>query len=68
MNTRDCSLLLTDGKCHQSIMKEDGASRWSEQLQVVDFHMKMAARAWIPTKVRLIFAIRVLRAYLVCPK
>jgi hypothetical protein len=51
MNIRDCALMLADDKLER-ITKEEGASRWSEQLQCVDFHMKMAARAWIPTKVR----------------
>jgi hypothetical protein len=51
MNVRDCALLLADDDL-TTIIKEEGHSRWSEQLQVVDFHMKMAARTWIPTKVR----------------
>jgi hypothetical protein len=50
MLRNDRSLMISDGN-FQSITREDGASRWREQLQVVDFHMKMAARAWIPTKV-----------------
>jgi hypothetical protein len=48
---RDCALLLAYDDL-TAIIKEEGHSRWTEQLQVVDFHMKMAARAWIPTKVR----------------
>lgn len=52
MNTRDCSLLLADDRL-SFITRKDGARRWDEQLQCVAFHMKMAARAWIPTKVSL---------------
>ena len=51
MNAKDCNLILADDKL-EKIGKEKGASRWSEQLQCVDFHLKMAARSWIPTKVR----------------
>jgi hypothetical protein len=43
MNVRDCALLLADDDL-TTIIKEEGHSRWSEQLQVVDFHMKMAMR------------------------
>ena len=50
MNVKDCNLILADDKL-EKIKKEEGASRWSEQLQCVDFHLKMAARTWIPTKV-----------------
>ena len=50
MNNRDCILILADDKL-EKIGKEKGASRWSEQMQCVDFHLKMAARTWIPTKV-----------------
>jgi hypothetical protein len=37
----------------ESITREDGG-----QLQVVDFHMKMAARAWIPNKVSRRLSVR----------
>ena len=55
MKVKDCCLMIADDKL-QEISKEEGASRWSEQMQCVDFHMKMAARAWIPTKVSSVFA------------
>lgn len=50
MMHKDSHLLSTVGN-FDKIEKEDGASRWSEVQQCVDFHMKMAARCWIPTKV-----------------
>jgi hypothetical protein len=34
----------------EHIEREDGHSRWTELSQTVDFHVKMAARCWIPTK------------------
>jgi hypothetical protein len=43
--------LIVFGRSFDVIMKEDGVSRWSELQQCVDFHLKMAARCWIPTKV-----------------
>lgn len=52
MNVRDCALLLADDNL-ATISREEGHNRWSEQMQVADFHMKVAARAWIPTKVSL---------------
>lgn len=45
------SHLIVFGRSFDVIMKEDGVSRWSELQQCVDFHLKMAARCWIPTKV-----------------
>ena len=53
MKVKDCCLIIADDKM-QKISREEGASRWSEQMQCVDFHMKMAARAWIPTKASLV--------------
>jgi hypothetical protein len=35
MNVRDCALLLADDDL-TTIIKEEGHSRWTEQLQVVD--------------------------------
>jgi hypothetical protein len=52
MLVKDGRVLVADDRL-QRITKEVGASRWKEQLQLVDFHMKMAARAVIPTKVSL---------------
>lgn len=43
--------LMSVGGNFERIVKEDGATRWSEMMQCVDFHVKMAARCWIPTKV-----------------
>jgi hypothetical protein len=34
----------------EHIEREDGYSRWIELVQTVDFHVKMSARCWIPTK------------------
>lgn len=50
MNVSDASLLRANDQL-TCIGREGGASRWGEQMQCVDFHMKMAGRAWIPTKV-----------------
>ena len=50
MMTTDSHLINVGGN-FQKITKSDGATRWSEMQQCVDFHMKMAARCWIPTKV-----------------
>lgn len=51
MMKKDSHLMLTGGNL-DSIIREDGVSRWAELHQCVDFHMKMAARCKIPTKVR----------------
>ena len=59
MMTTDSHLINVVGN-FQRITKSDGATRWSEMQQCVDFHMKMAARCWIPTKVcRLLNKFRV---------
>ena len=52
MMHEDSHLIRSIGN-FDKIEKEDGVSRWSELQQCVNFHMKMAARCWIPTKVRL---------------
>lgn len=53
MMHKDSHLLITTAN-FDKIEKEDGVSRWSELHQCVNFHMKMAARCWIPTKVCLL--------------
>ena len=56
MQERDGCLVLMDQRL-EGIQREGGAGnnggvmRWNEQVQVAEFHMKMAARCWIPTKV-----------------
>ena len=50
MQERDGRLMWMDQRL-ESIQMEEGVSRWSEQIQVTEFHMKMAARCCIPTKV-----------------
>ena len=36
----------------QRIEKQNGASRWAELSQCVEFHTKMASRVWMPTQFR----------------
>ena len=43
MGVKDCSVMLADDKL-EHIMRKEGKSRWEEQLQCVEFHLKMAAR------------------------
>lgn len=50
MMEKDSHLIVTQGNL-DSITREDGVSRWTELHQCVDFHIKMAARCKIPTKV-----------------
>lgn len=50
MQETDCCLAMMDDKL-ELMKREEGASRWSEQIQCAEFHMKMAARCCIPTKV-----------------
>ena len=49
MNKRDSHLIKASPN-YDCIEKKDGASRWSELAQCLDFHTKMAARCWLPTK------------------
>jgi hypothetical protein len=49
MNKQD-SYLIKTSPSHDQIEKKDGASRWSELSQCIDFHTEMAERVWIPTK------------------
>jgi hypothetical protein len=49
MNKRD-SHLIKASPSYDQIEKKDGASRWSELSQCIDFHTEMAERVWIPTK------------------
>ena len=53
MMYKDSHLLRSVGN-FVKIEKEDGVSRWNELQQCVNFHMKMAARCWIPTKAGLL--------------
>ena len=50
MQRMDGCLIVSDDEMSR-IEKEDARSRWSEQIQCAEFHRKMAARCWIPTKV-----------------
>lgn len=50
MQEQDGCLIRMDQRLESIQMGED-VSRWSEQVQVAEFHMKMAARCCIPTKV-----------------
>jgi hypothetical protein len=53
MTTADSHLLKAD--CNfERIEKTSKVSRWSELSQCVEFHAKMAARCWIPTKFRFV--------------
>lgn len=49
MRTKDAHRAKIDSKL-EKIIREDGHSRWAELTQIVDFHVKMSARCWIPTK------------------
>ena len=49
MRTRDAHRAKIDSKL-EKIIRQDGHSRWGELTQIVDFHVKMSARCWIPTK------------------
>jgi len=49
MKIHDSHRAKIDAKL-EHIEMEDGHSRWTELSQTVDFHVKMAARCWIPTK------------------
>ncbi len=49
MRTKDAHRAKIDSKL-EKIIREDGHSRWGELTQIVDFHVKMSARCWIPTK------------------
>ncbi|KAK1733946.1 hypothetical protein QTG54_015473 [Skeletonema marinoi] len=49
MKTRDGHRAKIDAQL-KHIKREDGHSRWAELTQTVDFHVKMSARCFIPTK------------------
>ena len=49
MQNKDAKLLKAAANFERIVMK-DGVSRWEELSQCIDFHSKMAARCWIPTK------------------
>lgn len=53
MRKPDATLLRASAE-FSKIDKKDGASRWAELSQCVEFHVKMAARCGMPTQVRLV--------------
>ena len=49
MQKKDAKLLKATANFERIVHKE-GVTRWEELSQCIDFHSKMAARCWIPTK------------------
>ena len=49
MQKKDSKLIKATANLDR-IVKKEGVSRWEELSQCIDFHSKMAARCWIPTK------------------